>query len=53
MLLTQLDRDLYPDAKGVEMFLQQERNANSAAAKVKPEDFIDTSILDKLRKEGY
>jgi len=53
VLLTQLDRDLYPDAKGVEMFLQQESHANPAAAKVKPEDFIDTSILDKLRKDRY
>ncbi len=53
VLLTQLDRDLYPDGKGVDMFLQQERVANPAAAKVKAEDLIDTSILDKLRKERY
>jgi len=44
---------LYPDGKGVDMFLQQERVANPAAAKVKAEDLIDTSILDKLRKERY
>jgi NitT/TauT family transport system substrate-binding protein len=53
VLLSQLDRDLYPDAKGVDLFLQQERKSNPAAAKTKPDDFIDTSILDKLRKEGY
>lgn len=53
VLVGQLDRDLFPDEKGVHLLLQQERAANPAAAKVKPEDFIDTSILDKLRKEGY
>jgi len=53
ILLTQLDRDLYPDEKGVDLFLKQERATNPAAAKIKPGDFIDTSILDKLRKEGY
>ena len=53
VLLDQLDRDLYPDPQGVDMLMEQERWANPKAAKVKPEDFIDTSILDKLRKEGY
>jgi ABC-type nitrate/sulfonate/bicarbonate transport system substrate-binding protein len=53
VLLAQLDRDLYPDEKGVDLFLQQERAINPAAGKIKPGDFIDTSILDKLRKEGY
>jgi len=53
VLLAQLDRDLYPDEKGVDLFLRQERAANPAAGKIKPGDFIDTSILDKLRKEGY
>jgi ABC-type nitrate/sulfonate/bicarbonate transport system substrate-binding protein len=53
VLLAQLDRDLYPDEKGVDLFLKQERAANPGAAKIKPGDFIDTSILDKLRKEGY
>jgi NitT/TauT family transport system substrate-binding protein len=53
VLLGQLDPDLYPDEKGVDLFLKQERAANPAAGKIKPGDFIDTSILDKLRKEGY
>ncbi len=53
VLLAQLDRDLYPDEKGVDLFLKQEGAANPAAGKIKPGDFIDTSILDKLRKEGY
>jgi NitT/TauT family transport system substrate-binding protein len=53
VLLAQLDRDLYPDEKGVDLFLKQERAANPAAGNIKPGDFIDTSILDKLRKEGY
>ena len=41
------------DEKGVDLFLKQERAANPAAGNIKPGDFIDTSILDKLRKEGY
>jgi ABC-type nitrate/sulfonate/bicarbonate transport system substrate-binding protein len=53
VLLAQLDRDLYPDEKGVDLFLNQERATNPAAGKIKASDFIDTSILDKLRKEGY
>jgi ABC-type nitrate/sulfonate/bicarbonate transport system substrate-binding protein len=53
VLLAQLDRDLYPDEKGVDLFLNQERATNPAAGKIKTGDFIDTSILDKLRKEGY
>jgi NitT/TauT family transport system substrate-binding protein len=53
VLLAQLDRDLYPDEKGVDLFLKQERAANPGAGKIKSGDFIDTSILDKLRKEGY
>jgi NitT/TauT family transport system substrate-binding protein len=53
VLLAQLDRDLYPDEKGVDLFLNQERATNPAAGKIKAGDLIDTSILDKLRKEGY
>lgn len=53
VLLDQLDRDLYPDPQGVDMLMEQERLANPKAVKIKPEDFIDTSILDKLRKDGY
>jgi NitT/TauT family transport system substrate-binding protein len=53
VLLGQIDRDLYPDDNGVEIFLEQERKANAASAKIKKDDFFDSSILDKLRKQGY
>ncbi len=53
VLLSQIDRDLYPDDKGVEIFLEQERKVNAASAKIKKDDFFDSSILDKLRKQGY
>lgn len=53
VLLGQINRTLYPDAKGIDFVLDSERKTNPAAANVKPEDFIDTRILDKLRKEGY
>jgi hypothetical protein len=38
VLLAQLDRDLYPDEKGIDLFLNQERATNPAAAKIKPGD---------------
>lgn len=53
VLLGQINRTLYPDAKGIDFVLDAERKTNPAAANVKPDDFIDTRILDKLRKEGY
>jgi hypothetical protein len=37
----------------VQFALDLERKTNPAAAKAKPEDFVDTSFLDKLKKEGY
>jgi hypothetical protein len=52
VLLAQLDRDLYLDEKGVDLFLNQERATNPAVGKIKAGDLIDPSILDKLRKEG-
>jgi NitT/TauT family transport system substrate-binding protein len=53
VLSEKLDRSLYPDAKGLEVVLEQERKTNPAAAKARPEDFVDTTFLDKLKKEGY
>ena len=53
VLVNQLDRDLYANGKGVEMFLEQEGKTNADAAKLKPNALFDTAILDKLRKEGY
>ncbi len=53
VLLGEIDKDLYPDGNGIELLLDQERKTNAAAAKVKPSDVFDTSILDKLRKQGY
>lgn len=50
VLLEQLDQDLYPDPEGVDLLMEQERWANPKAPKVRPEEFIDTRILDKLRK---
>jgi hypothetical protein len=41
---------LFPDGKGVEFFLAQERVPRG---KARPEDFIDPSFLTKLKKEGY
>jgi NitT/TauT family transport system substrate-binding protein len=53
VLVNQLDRDLYVNGKGIEAFLEQEGKTNADAAKLKPNAFFDTAILDKLRKEGY
>ncbi len=53
VLLGQINRTLYPDAKGIDFVLDTEKKTNPAAAQVKPEDFVDPRILDKLRKEGY
>jgi hypothetical protein len=50
VLLEQLDQDLYPDPEGVDLLMEQERWANPKAPKVRPEEFIDTRILDKLRQ---
>lgn len=52
-LLKQINKTLYPDIKAVEFTLEQERKTNPAAAQLRPEDFVDTRFLDKLRKEGY
>lgn len=49
----QINRTLYPDIKAIEFVLEQERKANPAVAKVRPEDFVETRFLDKLKKEGY
>jgi ABC-type nitrate/sulfonate/bicarbonate transport system substrate-binding protein len=38
VLLAQLNRDLYPDEKGVDLFLNQERATNPAASKIKSGD---------------
>lgn len=53
VLLKQLHTTLYPDVKAFELVFEQERKTNPAAAKAKAEDLIDTSFLDKLKKEGY
>jgi len=53
VLVHQLDRDLYANGNGIEVFLEQEGKTNADAAKLKPEALFDTTILDKLRKEGY
>ncbi len=52
-LLKQINQTLYPDIKAIEFVLEQERKFDPAAAKVRPEDFVDTRFLDKLRREGY
>jgi len=52
-LLGQINRTLQPDPKAIEFILEEERKTNPAAERVKPEDFMDTRFLDKLRKEAY
>ena len=44
-LLGQINKTLYPDIKAVEFVLEQERKFDPAAAKVRPEDFVDTRFL--------
>ncbi|MBI4490722.1 MAG: NrtA/SsuA/CpmA family ABC transporter substrate-binding protein [Deltaproteobacteria bacterium] len=51
--LKQINRTLYPDVKAIEFVLDQERRTNPALAQIRPENFVDTRFLDKLRKEGY
>lgn len=52
-LLGQINRTLQPDAKAIAFILEEERKSNTAAERVKAEDFMETRFLDKLRKEGY
>lgn len=52
-LLGQINKTLHPDLKAIEFILEEERKTNPAAQQVRPEDFMDTRFLDKLRKEGY
>ena len=51
--MKQINQTLYPDIKAVEFTLEEERKTNPAAERVRPEDFMDTRFLDKLKKEGY
>lgn len=53
VILKEINKTLYPDYKGFEFILRQERKRNPAAAKAKPEDFLNTKFLDSLAKEGY
>jgi NitT/TauT family transport system substrate-binding protein len=53
VLVGQLDRDLYADSKAIDMLLEQEGKTNAAARKLMREDVFDTTVLDKLRREGY
>jgi ABC-type nitrate/sulfonate/bicarbonate transport system substrate-binding protein len=53
VLVGQLDRDLYADNKAIDMLLEQEGKTNAAARKLMREDVFDTTVLDKLRREGY
>jgi hypothetical protein len=48
-LLGQINRTLQPDPKAIEFILEEERKTNPAAERLKPEDFMDTRFLDKLR----
>ncbi len=52
-LLKEINQTLYPDIKAIEFVLEQERKFDPAAAKLRPEDFVDTRFLDKLKKESY
>jgi len=53
VIVKQINRTLYPDAKAIDFVLQQEAKTTSSVAKTKVEDFTDTRFLDKLKKEGY
>jgi NitT/TauT family transport system substrate-binding protein len=43
----------YPTVKGVQLLLNELAAENPRAAKAKPEDFIDASIVQALDKSGY
>jgi NitT/TauT family transport system substrate-binding protein len=53
VLVKELNRDLYPHLDAVKFALELEKKTNPAAAKAKPEEFVDTSFLDKLKREQY
>jgi NitT/TauT family transport system substrate-binding protein len=53
VMVRQINKTLYPDIKAIGFVLEQERKTNPEAARIKPEDFVDTRFLDKLKKEGY
>ncbi len=53
VIVKQINRTLYPDAKAIDFVLQQEAKTTPSVAKTKAEDFTNTRFLDKLKKEGY
>jgi len=45
--------DLRPSLAGLGLVLQEFAKHDAKAAKVKPEDLVDTSILDALARDGF
>ncbi|HTH96585.1 MAG TPA: ABC transporter substrate-binding protein [Stellaceae bacterium] len=43
----------YPSLKGIQLVLDDLKPTHPAAAKAKPEQFVDNSIIDELVKEGF
>jgi NitT/TauT family transport system substrate-binding protein len=53
VIVKQINRSLYPDLRAVEFVIDNERKTTPAMAKVRPEDFVETRFLDKLKSERY
>jgi NitT/TauT family transport system substrate-binding protein len=45
--------DLRPSLKGIELVLKQLAKHNPKAASIKPEQLVDTTLLDALTREGF
>jgi len=45
--------DLRPSLAGIGLVLTELAKQDAKVAKVKPEDLVDTSILDALAREGF
>lgn len=53
MILGLLERIPIPNPQGIQNLLAEISANNPAALKVKPEDLVDTSILQELQAEGF
>ena len=45
--------DLRPSLKGIELVLKEIAKKDAKAAGMKPEQFVDTTALDELKREGF
>jgi NitT/TauT family transport system substrate-binding protein len=53
IIVEKLSKTLLPDRAAIEFILDVERKRNPAAAKLRPENLVDMTFLEELKKESY